>query len=201
MRKIAGYCAGPALVVGTLLATPLQARDEVPSDPVPVGDRSTWVTSEDWPPDLYQHETGGIVRAELAIDADGQVKNCRIVETSGYAPMDEVVCVRLTQRGKFKPARDVNGRPVNGLHRTSVVFGFDDSLPSVPEPGSVTMEVTLGADGTVSDCALVGTMPAAVTQPRCPAGVAFEPVRDAEGNAVRAVIRTTITVEHQILQD
>ena len=177
------------------------AQNAYPSDPIPVGDRSTWVLWTDWPVDLYEQEIEGTISVELGIGIDGLVDTCRVTRSSGYAAMDEVACVRLTQRGRFKPARDASGRAVSGLYNTNVVFQFDDSGPPVPPPGTFSLEMIVEQDGTVSDCTSSGEgSEANEALPVCPDFI-FEPVRDEEGNPLRVRVRLTATIEHQVLSN
>ncbi len=54
---------------------------------------------------------GGRVRLKLGIDRKGNVKSVRVLEKAGYG-MDEEA-VRVVWQYKFKPARGVNGQPVD----------------------------------------------------------------------------------------
>jgi protein TonB len=54
---------------------------------------------------------GGRVRLKLGIDRHGNVKSVRVLEKAGYG-MDEEA-VRVVWQYKFRPAKGMNGRPVD----------------------------------------------------------------------------------------
>ena len=43
-------------------------------------------------------------------------------ETSGSAVLDAMTCIVLRQRAKFKPARDVDGKPVHSYYDQRVTW-------------------------------------------------------------------------------
>jgi protein TonB len=48
----------------------------------------------------------------FAVQTDGRVTNCEVVETSDNSALDENTCRLIMRRYRFEPARDENGRPV-----------------------------------------------------------------------------------------
>jgi protein TonB len=51
------------------------------------------------------------MREEYEVGIDGRVRNCRTTQSSGDANADSAVCAAITQRYRFHPARDSEGRP------------------------------------------------------------------------------------------
>lgn len=92
------------------------------AEPVPHGARVRgsqldWITEKDF---SKAHDTQGIVRYSLSIDATGAVTNCTIVATSGSAKLDELTCKLITDRARFDPARDSLGHAAKGSFQSSV---------------------------------------------------------------------------------
>ena len=67
---------------------------------------------------------GGKVRLKLGIDRKGNVKSVRVLEKAGYG-MDEEA-VRVVWQYKFKPAKGVNGHPVDFV----ITYNFTFRSPS-----------------------------------------------------------------------
>ena len=51
-----------------------------------------------------------IVRYDVA--ADGRVRNCRVVQSSGSAEADAITCRLIEKRFRYRPAQDAAGNPV-----------------------------------------------------------------------------------------
>jgi len=108
-----------------------------------------WRIEEEAPPalDLPQGWQG---KAEvgLKIDTLGAVADCRVTKSSGNETVDNATCSLLTQRARFKPATDRNGKPVeNTLSKTIEWRVQDDGLalkgpPDVDEALGQLTDVT-----------------------------------------------------------
>jgi TonB family protein len=69
-------------------------------------------SSDDYPTiAIYRNEIGS-VRFVLLVDETGRVADCSVIQTSGIAALDTQSCALVSQRARFVPATDVNGRPV-----------------------------------------------------------------------------------------
>lgn len=179
------------------------AQRDYPARPSPATDPSTWVQSSDWPNDLYQQEVEASVRVELDVSAQGSVQDCRIVRTSGYDVMDNVVCARLQQRGNFNPALSAEGVKVAAKHQMTVMFRYDDypAIP-VPETGQAFLSFTVDEEGNVSDCVRDSSFASTdMAAPPCPEGLTFEPALDALGKPISVRLITTISVKRAKLTD
>jgi len=67
----------------------------------------------------------GTVSVRFTVDADGGTSGCRITRSSGNAELDETTCRLIELRFRYRPARDVQGRPVP----ETVTRTFDWLLP------------------------------------------------------------------------
>lgn len=54
----------------------------------------------------------GSAMVSLRVQTDGSATNCRVVRSSGDSIVDSGLCPLLTQRLRFRPARDNLGRPI-----------------------------------------------------------------------------------------
>lgn len=69
----------------------------------------------DLPPDLRESKAGGELKLRYRIGVDGRVSDCRILVSSGRPSLDATTCRLITERFRFKPSRDADGRPVPAL--------------------------------------------------------------------------------------
>jgi protein TonB len=60
-----------------------------------------------------EHGWQGTARAYLTVSADGTVSACKIVQSTSHKLLDDYVCDTLL-RAKFTPAKNENGKPVEG---------------------------------------------------------------------------------------
>lgn len=54
----------------------------------------------------------GMAMVSLRVQPDGRADNCRIVRSSGDTQVDGNLCPLVTNRLRFRPARDDQGRPI-----------------------------------------------------------------------------------------
>lgn len=66
---------------------------------------------EDFPARARRAGESGRVIAEWEVAEDGHVEDCRIVQSSGSAVLDETSCRLATARMRYDPARDRDGAP------------------------------------------------------------------------------------------
>jgi len=88
----------------------------------PRGNPGSWVTSDDYPSRALREERAGAVGFRLDIGPDGKVTNCTVTSSSGHADLDSEACRLLTRRGRFKPAMDSSGNPVNDSYSSRFVW-------------------------------------------------------------------------------
>jgi len=70
------------------------------------------LTPRDLPPDALPPGGQLSVGVSYMVGTDGRVSNCAITRTSGDAVVDSRVCQLLTDRFRYRPARDRAGTPV-----------------------------------------------------------------------------------------
>ena len=84
----------------------------LPHSPIPQSDPRSWISPEDVPASLRQ---GGTTKLTLSVRSGGEIKSCAIIVTSGSAAVDEIACQLISKRVNFLPARDAQGRAVDGV--------------------------------------------------------------------------------------
>ncbi|WP_313439113.1 energy transducer TonB [Novosphingobium sp.] len=86
----------------------------------------------DLPPDVRKSRTGADITVRYRIGVDGRVSGCTVVVSSGRADVDDGTCRRITERFRFRPARDARGNPVPFL--MTETHGWDNVSDSEDEP-------------------------------------------------------------------
>ncbi|MFL9841327.1 TonB family protein [Sphingomonas sp. ST-64] len=69
-------------------------------------------TGNDYPTQARKEYRGGLTAVSLLIDDAGAIKDCSIEQSSGVATIDAQTCILLTERAKFRPARDASGAAI-----------------------------------------------------------------------------------------
>lgn len=67
-----------------------------------------------------------ILQARLKVDAKGKVVDCVVQSSPGSSEFGSKNCARMRKMGRFKPALDAQGRPVDGFYQLSVTFAQYD---------------------------------------------------------------------------
>lgn len=79
--------------------------------PVQIKGKLRW---SDLPRDLRQSHRGGELELVYRVNVDGTVSNCRVTTSSGLPSLDAQTCRLITERFRFRPSRNADGRPVPG---------------------------------------------------------------------------------------
>lgn len=111
--------AGPTGPAPVLPSAPPSASF-VPHAATPVGSPGRWATTDDYPAAALREERAGVARFRVTISADGRVRNCEIVASSGSPDLDRATCANISKRARFKPATDTTGAAVSGSYTSAV---------------------------------------------------------------------------------
>lgn len=193
--------AGAAVVP----AMPLEAR--------------TWFTSKEHPRTALMVAGRGHLPYRIVVAPDGTAIRC---ETPGTTELERKVCEIVMKRARFTPARDVQGRPVFGVHDAVASFLMPgrntrpdraalavtvDGLPGgAASPAYASVAFLVDGAGTVGACGPVAggerrrfqQNVAALAPAACEKVMADHrplPARDAEGEAVPSVQTVTVRFE------
>lgn len=78
----------------------------------------------DLPADLRKARRGADITVRYRIGVDGKVSGCTVVSSSSRPDVDAGTCQRITERFRFRPARDAGGDPVPFV--MTETHGWDD---------------------------------------------------------------------------
>lgn len=105
--------AGPAFTLAPLPAgsTPPQATEP-----------ASWITSDDYPAEALRNNWQGTVSIRWTIGTTGLVENCRVLQTSGHAVLDEAACQAIQSRARYVPAMNSQGHAIASEDMRRVVW-------------------------------------------------------------------------------
>ena len=81
--------------------------------------------SADYPAEARRNGWEGKVVFRALIGVDGRAKTCEIVQSSGYAVLDDATCVKVIDTAGFEPARDDKGAAVEGYYQTGFTWALE----------------------------------------------------------------------------
>lgn len=94
--------------------------------PIPKNSPGGWLTNSDYPIGLIRRGDQGIVQFRLDVDPSGKVTGCHIQRSTRPEGFDKIVCEKISQRAKFEPALDRDGKPIASFYRNSARFLMPD---------------------------------------------------------------------------
>lgn len=97
-----------------------------PRNPRAQGNRSLWVTTDDYPRREAEDGHEGLTGVRLNIGTNGRVTGCEVTSSSGWPNLDRAACTWLTRRARFEPATDNAGEVTAGHFNTSVRWQLPD---------------------------------------------------------------------------
>jgi protein TonB len=114
---------------GPILGPDWSPSSPLPSDPLPApqppslsrhlqakGDRSAWVTAEDYPAASVRSNEEGRVEITVRVGINGRVTNCEVTGSSGHPALDEATCRNYAKRARFAPALAADGAPIEASY-------------------------------------------------------------------------------------
>jgi TonB family protein len=124
---------------------------QTPHPPEPIAPE-TWITPDDYPVEAMQNVWDGRVGFSVMVTPQGAVGECSVTQSSGHAILDEATCDTLRSRAHFKPALDINGRPVSGTYSDNINWMIPNRGPVKLAPLSGQIEFDVDAEGKGSNC-------------------------------------------------
>jgi protein TonB len=85
------------------------------------GDLRTLFSADDYPAEAQRRGEEGTVRLRLAVNAEGRVSGCTLIQSSGYASLDNATCHILQRRARFVPAHGMDGNAIPDTVETPAV--------------------------------------------------------------------------------
>lgn len=80
--------------------------------------------AQDYPAQAVRQGLQGRVGIEALVGPNGRAISCSIYKSSGHAILDEAACAGVQRRGRFEPALDSNGEPVEAVFRTEIQYSL-----------------------------------------------------------------------------
>ncbi|HST35591.1 MAG TPA: energy transducer TonB [Allosphingosinicella sp.] len=136
---------------------PLPPQPGVVAMPEAIG-REAWIRTDDYPAAALRSEEQGLVMVVLTVGPNGRVRDCQLTFSSESAALDARTCRLFRSRARYRPARNVRGRPVAARLRERVRW--------VLPPESVRFEASYAlvqlrqVDGRVGTCRRATEIPA-----------------------------------------
>ncbi len=79
-----------------------------------------WIMPSDYPPNALASRRTGKTGFRLTVSSKGQVETCEVTESSGHPDLDQIACLRISERAVFEPARTAKGRRTAGVYQNTV---------------------------------------------------------------------------------
>ncbi|MBB5714079.1 energy transducer TonB [Sphingomonas aerophila] len=128
----------PAPVMQTTTVIPPQQPTSPPAPPAPPsppappaapvisqqasskGTPQSWYSTDDYPASALRAEAAGRVTVRVTVDANGRVSSCSVTGSSGNRDLDDTTCRVAQRRGRYTPAKDQSGNPIQSTSSYSV---------------------------------------------------------------------------------
>jgi periplasmic protein TonB len=93
------------------------------------GSPAQWISggleNSDYPRRALKDRLQGRVSVGFTVLTSGRIANCRITASSGSPLLDSTTCRLLTERLRFRPARDSSGRPTETTLYSDYTWGIN----------------------------------------------------------------------------
>jgi TonB family protein len=93
--------------------------------PVPRGNRSSWVTSEDYPASALRAEEEGTVAVAITVGVDGRAIDVEITQSALSDKINQATIQLIMRRARFLPALN-KCKPVQGEFVTKINWMIPD---------------------------------------------------------------------------
>lgn len=90
--------------------------------PLPLTSPSSWINSNDYPPELLRQFERAVVHFRLDVDKAGNATSCHIQRAIGDKRFENTVCANMMAMAKFYPALDEAGAPALSAFVSTVSF-------------------------------------------------------------------------------
>ncbi len=78
----------------------------------PSANPGSWLTDRDYPEAARKAKQQGQVFVGMTIATNGQFSDCRVLQSSGVPSLDQATCPILSERARFRPGLDADGKPI-----------------------------------------------------------------------------------------
>lgn len=99
---------------------------------MPTWDPSLYFKPRDFPTNALLNMRGGLTSLRFRVDEQGRASDCVVRRSSGTASLDAKSCEIITQRARFTPARDKEGRPMAAVMTYRVAWRIQVMIRFLP---------------------------------------------------------------------
>lgn len=82
--------------------------------------KGEWINNADYPVSALRVKRQGITLIGWTISTEGRITDCRILKSSGTPELDQAACEGILKRGRYRPALDAAGKPVESYSTRNV---------------------------------------------------------------------------------
>lgn len=107
-----------------LAATSASAQEGVPSGIKDAGAMSLPLSA--YPTKSRERGEEGTVEYRVDVTAEGEMRSCEIIKSSGYNRLDQATCELMIHHVKFSPDVNSEGRPLDSIIQGSIVWKLPD---------------------------------------------------------------------------
>ena len=100
-------------------------RDGVTLKKGPSADLRYIFSPKDYPAAAIRNDLSGTTKMVMLIDEFGKVADCTVTQTSGAASIDAQSCAVIRERGKFRPAIGLDGKPAKSAYSESITWRLE----------------------------------------------------------------------------
>ena len=76
----------------------------------------------DYPPGALARHEEGTTEFRVTVGTDGRAKGCVVIKSSGFSDLDDATCRMILTQGRWKPATDSSGQPIESLYSRKVTW-------------------------------------------------------------------------------
>lgn len=74
-----------------------------------------WSTNDEYPKKALRERRDGTTYFNVTVGTDGKSKSCTVTQSSGHADLDEAACGIIMRRGRWEPATNNAGEPIEAV--------------------------------------------------------------------------------------
>ncbi|WP_294322025.1 energy transducer TonB [uncultured Sphingomonas sp.] len=85
-----------------------------------------WITNDDYPTSALNGNRQGVSFIGWTVSPSGRISDCRVLRSSGTPDLDKAACEAIQKRGRYRPALDAAGNPVESYSTRNVRWLLPD---------------------------------------------------------------------------
>jgi TonB family protein len=177
------------------------------------------LNNADYPKTAAAERRSGMIRHQVTVGPDGKVRQCAIVQSSGYADFDQLTCASFKARARYQPATGDDGQPIFGVVTSASAWAIDGPPPARPMyadielrirpvaklklPALIGVVLTADATGKIANCSTLDKDAPTLDRVACDQAMRLSPlpaVLDDRGRPVPFVRNATIVFRDEAAQ-